>query len=232
VKHLTITLPRRFNGPPDSANGGYSAGAIAAPLAEQGAVEVTLRRPPPLDRALELRVEADALECYDGDELVAHARVAPLELPLVPPVGYADAAETAAWSIFTDESMHPFPTCFACGPLRTDDGLRLFAGRIHGTDHFAASWTPDEIDDRITWAALDCPSSAPLYVYDDNPEPHVLGRITARVERMPRPGEPLVIMSWPIERDARKVHTASAVYDADEQCCAYARTTWISLAGG
>src|SRR4051812_33728415 len=47
----------RFRGPPESANGGYCAGILADALA--GAVEVTLRRPPPLEQELELRVEPE-----------------------------------------------------------------------------------------------------------------------------------------------------------------------------
>lgn len=232
MRTQTITLPRRFNGPPDSANGGYSAGAIASPLADRGAVEVTLRQPPPLERPLVLHVEDDSLECRDGEHVVAQARVADLDLQLVPPVSFEDAAATAAWSVFADASTHPFATCFACGPLRGEgDGLRLFAGRIDGTDHFAATWIPDEIDQRIVWAALDCPSSAPIILYGEQEAPYVLGRITARVDRAPEGGEPLVIMSWPLGRDARKVHTACVIYDAEKHSCALARATWIRLGG-
>ena len=43
----SVTIPARFNGPLDSGNGGYSAGALAALL--DGAAEVSLRRPVPLD---------------------------------------------------------------------------------------------------------------------------------------------------------------------------------------
>ena len=46
-----VMIPRRFNGPPDSGNGGYSCGVVAA-LLDAPAVEVTLRAPPPLEREL------------------------------------------------------------------------------------------------------------------------------------------------------------------------------------
>ena len=234
MKTETITLPRRFNGPPDSANGGYAAGVIASPLADGRTVEVTLRRPPPLERPLTLLIEDDALECRDGEQVIAQARVADLDvdLDLVPPVSFEDASATAAWSVFADASAHPFPTCFAWGPLRdAGDGLRLFAGRVPDTEHFATTWTPAEVDQRIVWAALDCPSSAPIDLSLHRDTPHVLGRITARVDRLPDVGEALVIMSSPQGFDGRKIHTAVAIYDADEKCCARARATWIRLGG-
>jgi hypothetical protein len=46
-----VVIGARFNGPARSANGGYTAGSLAerVPEAEHRAVEVTLRRPPPLE---------------------------------------------------------------------------------------------------------------------------------------------------------------------------------------
>ena len=101
-------------------------------------------------------------------------------------------------------TVHPFPTCFACGPAREQgDGLRLFAGRIPGTETFAAPWVPKEVDDEIVWAALDCPSCAVIYLDEDHPPPHVLGRVAARVDRLPEVGDRHVVMSWLLRRDGR-----------------------------
>ena len=52
VTHPDLVVPARFNGPARSGNGGYVAGSLAArvPDAADRPVEVTLRRPPPLDR--------------------------------------------------------------------------------------------------------------------------------------------------------------------------------------
>jgi hypothetical protein len=49
----SVTIPARFNGPHESGNGGYSAGALAAFL--DGAAEVSLRRPVPPRRLLRRR---------------------------------------------------------------------------------------------------------------------------------------------------------------------------------
>ena len=48
----TMTIPRRFRGPPNSGNGGYVCGMLARQIA--GAAEVTLRAPPPLETELDL----------------------------------------------------------------------------------------------------------------------------------------------------------------------------------
>ena len=48
----TMTIPRRFRGPPNSGNGGYVCGMLARQIA--GAAEVTLRAPPPLETELGL----------------------------------------------------------------------------------------------------------------------------------------------------------------------------------
>jgi len=69
-----------------------------------------------------------------------------------------------------------------------------------------------------------------LHLLEDRPPPHVLGRITARIDRRPEPGRPHVITSWLVGRDDRKVFAAAALYDPDGRLCAAARATWIRLA--
>ena len=52
-----IFVPKRFNGPPDTANGGYVAGLIAGEMRKAGmggAIEVSLRAPPPVEAAMDL----------------------------------------------------------------------------------------------------------------------------------------------------------------------------------
>ena len=225
----SLTLARRFCGPPDSANGGYTAGTLARYLG--GAAEVTLRRPPPLDRPLRVEEDDGRVTLRDGDDLIAEADAVTFAIDVPPPVEPEVAEAASLTSPFRDFAIHPFPTCFTCGPGRAaGDGLRLFPGRVPGTDVFAAVWAPDDVQDEIVWAALDCPSSAVIYLDDDHPAPHVLGRIAARVERPPVAGSPHVVMSWLREHDGRKVHSASAIYDRDARLCAVARATWIRLA--
>ena len=66
----SVTVPARFNGPLESGNGGYSAGALATFL--DGAVEVSLRRPVPLDVPLRVeRGEDGRVVAFAAEDLVA-----------------------------------------------------------------------------------------------------------------------------------------------------------------
>lgn len=224
----TVILRHRFCGPPESANGGYTSGTLARFV--DGLAEVTLRRAPPLERVLEVRLEPERVAMLDGNELIAEAVPTTVNVDAPPPVDLDVAIDASMRSPFRDLARHPFPTCFACGPKRDEgDGLRLFAGRVPGTDTFATPWTPAEVTDEIVWAALDCPSSAVIYLDTDTPPPHVLGRIAARIDHLPIVGVPHVIMSWSRGRDGRKAFSASAIYDPDGRLCAVARATWIQL---
>src|SRR6187551_3445600 len=79
---VDVIIDPRFNGPPDSGHGGYSAGR-AAVLVEPlpgGAVEVTLRRPVPLATPLTVAEDATgAVELSADGELVMAAR--PVDAP-------------------------------------------------------------------------------------------------------------------------------------------------------
>ena len=76
-----VLIPRRFNGPPASANGGYACGLIARYVG--GPADVSLRSPPPLDTALELeRTDGrtneerapDVRMAWPGEEPLEHFR--------------------------------------------------------------------------------------------------------------------------------------------------------------
>ena len=47
----TLTIPARFNGPPASANGGYTCGLVAGLVGAED-VSVSLRLPPPISKPL------------------------------------------------------------------------------------------------------------------------------------------------------------------------------------
>lgn len=233
--NATITIPPRFNGPPDSANGGYACGRLAALIGRPA--EVSLRSPPPLDRALAVGRSADDVILRDGDTVVADARGTELELDVPDPVGAKEADESACAGYERWAADHPFPTCFVCGPDREPgDGLRIFPGRVGGMNRFASTWTPDPslegaegaVAPECVWAALDCPTSAPVANYGEGP-PLVLARLCARLEEPVQPGRPHVVVSWPIEVDGRKRHAGSALFTADGKRLAFARALWIEL---
>lgn len=201
------------------------------------AVEVTLRRPPPLDR--ELTVEpaaAGGVALMDEDELVAEARPAELELDIPAPVAAEVAAAAAPRSQFADGDQHPFPSCFVCGPRRDPgDGLRIFAGPV-GEDRYAAVWTPDErlaadggvMPPEVVWASLDCPTSAPVLNPGGDP-PIVLARMSARLHGAVEAGRRHVLTSWPLGADGRKRHAAAAIHSEDGELLGASRALWIEL---
>jgi hypothetical protein len=231
----SLSIPARFSGPPGSANGGYTCGLLAGRL-DAGVAEVSLRAPPPLERPLLVARDGDALELRDGETLVATA--APAELSLdVPEAVSPERARAASdagrehWS-----AKHPFPTCVVCGPERDPgDGLRLFPGEL-GDRRFAVRWTPDEsvgdgrghVRPECVWAALDCPTSAPVANFGAGP-PLVLATLTARIDAPVTVGEPHVILSWPLTVEGRKRHAAAALFDSEGRLLCASRALWIEL---
>ena len=215
-----MRIAARFNGPPGSANGGVTAGRLAAYVGA-AAVEVTLRRPPPL--GVDLRVEAagGTARLLDGDVLVAEAVPTTVEVE----VGPAVPVEQAAATVFPGRDRHPYPTCFVCGTERTD-GLAVHPGPL-GDGRVAGVWTPAGDDPVLVWAALDCPGG---WASDLAGRPLVLGRIAVQRHGEVRPGEPHVVVGWTTGGEGRKVHTGTALHDADGTLLAVSRATWLAVA--
>lgn len=222
----TVRVAARFNGPPGSGNGGYSAGLLAAHV-DAPAVSVRLRKPVPLDR--EMKVVGG--ELLDGDAVIASAEAATLELdvPAVPTLDEARAAQAEVpW-----RDRHPFPTCFGCGPGR-DDGIAALLGPLDGRPEWAGVWRPSDVlpNDgeyvlpEIVWAALDCPSAQP--VAPDGGPAFVLGTFVARVEQPVPLGVDHVLLAWELGREGRKAHSASAII-GPHGVCGRARAVWISI---
>ena len=218
----TLTIGARFNGPDGSANGGYTCGRIAALLG--GGAEVTLRSPPPLERALAVGRDGDLFRVVDGETVVAEAVPGSVELdvPEAPPWEEAEAA-SARYPGFAD---HAFPRCFVCGPNREPgDGLRIFAGPL-GEGRFAATWTPAEVRSELVWAALDCPGAIAVG-FPDRGET-LLGRFAVRIDELPQAGERCVVLAWPLGEDGRKLYAATALFGEHRRVLATGRATWIA----
>lgn len=241
-------VPPRFCGPPDSGNGGWTAGALATHVTSAcpddraggwSTVEVTLRQPPPLDSPMLLSEEDGVASASFGGAVVASARVVDSELADIDPVSPEEAR--AAEAAYAGHRFHPFPTCFACGTGREEgDGLRIFPGVVSG-ERVAATWRPDpslaedfhtyadtpaRASVATTWAALDCVGG---WAGDLTERLMVLGRMTARIDTLPVIGEEHVVVGTRRGGEGRKTLTSATLYDADGRVVASAEHTWIAV---
>lgn len=228
----SIIIQRRFQGPPNSGNGGYVCGCLAARL--QGPATVRLKHPPRLETGLQIRPHASGWTLLDGEQVVAEARPADLSLDAPAPPTY----EEALWASqqYRGHQSHPFPGCFVCGPDRAaEDGLRLFPGPVPRRPIVAAPWTPaasladaaGAVRPEFLWAALDCPGAFSFEWPSDGAV--LLGEMTARVDRRVQTGVKHVVIGWELARQGRKHHTGTALFDAAGNCLARAKATWLEV---
>ena len=107
-----MIVPGRYNGPPESANGGYACGLVAGLLG--GVVEVTLRLPPPLDRELEVVRTTGASRSATARLLSPRRRPVELDVDVPAPVSVEEAADAS--TRYEGFVHHAYNTCFVCGP--------------------------------------------------------------------------------------------------------------------
>jgi len=226
-----FAIDGRFNGPPGSANGGYACGLIAGRA--PGRHAVTLHAPVPLDTGLELRQSGKRHHVWHDDVLIATAVETAEPVDVVPPVS-PDVAEAGAPD-YAGRHGHPFPTCFACG-LERSDGLSLTPAPVAGRpETVACTWRPTDalagpdglIPAEIVWSALDCPGG---WTTDPREDPRLLGRMTATIERLPKPGRSYVVVARQDNRTGRTVHNTSTIYDPGGTAIASASAIWVALA--
>lgn len=248
----TLLVPARFCGPARSGNGGYVCGSLAAELGETAprAVTVRLRQPPPLDATMRLTRSEKGLELTFGGALVALAWADDRGVTPVEGVSWDEAVTAAA--TYPGLTRHPFPTCFVCGPQRSD-GLRIFPGRVSSAredrTRVAAPWVPDRTvteghpDDvdpgapresdhapraslAVTWAALDCIGG---WAGDLTERMMVLGEMTAVVDALPVQGEQHVVTGEHRGTEGRRTFTASTLHDSDGRIVGRAEHVWFAV---
>ena len=230
----TASVASRFNGPPNSGNGGYTVGMVGKRLGQE--VEVTLKRPIPVDEAMQVVADpAGVASLLHADAEIASARVVELDLDIPEAITFSQAA--AARASFPGYTAHPFPNCYVCGTNRCcGEGMCLFTGPV-GEGIVASSWVPaaefvnDEgvVAPEFICAALDCPGAWALIGRYEIDGPVVLGRMTYRLEKPIYAGERYVVQGWAVGRQGRKSFCGTAVYDAEGEVCAVAKATWIQI---
>jgi hypothetical protein len=238
-----VIVPARFNGPRTSGQGGYSSALLAAMI--EGPAAVSLRRPVPLDEALEVRVEDDGAERREQSPgssegparstaarayapsggLIAEAVAAPPLAPWDAPQVDLEAAHRAK-SRFVAPPGGTFDRCFVCG-LDRHDGFGVFPGPVEGTDLVASTWTPPKwsadsdgaVLPEFLWAALDCPGYFAIHGTDLMLA--FLARQQTEVLAPVRAEVEYVVVGRPLRRDGRKGFAATAIIDAAGEVLAH-----------
>ena len=209
------------------------------------AADVTLRKPIPIERELQVvveravqgAVEGAAARVMDGEQVVAEATELRWRVDI--PSDVVEFSEAQAASENSPAlANHPFPTCFVCGPQRAaGDGLRIFPGELQksGRKYFAAPWVPDEsladgngrVRDEIVWSALDCPTGfAGGFPWAGT---LVTGRLGARLITPVKAGEKCVLLSWATGTEGRKHFAEAALLGEDGSLRAESKAIWIKL---
>ncbi len=225
-------------------HGGYVAGLFARRAGAPGpALQVTLRRPTPLDTPLELVDGEDGRQqLLAGGEVTAEAEPTTdldMDVPTPPTFDQARASESASPSHFNTHGVHP--TCFGCGNRReVGDALRIFAGPVEaGPDgpavtQVAGVWRPADgfaeapvVDPQWVLASLDC-AGAFAFIVDDK-RAGLLGRIVYQQYADVTPHDDLLVTGWQIGHDGRKLFAGTALTAADGTVLAKAKATWFSM---
>jgi hypothetical protein len=238
----SVVIEKRFCGPPKSANGGYVCGLLAAHI--DGSAEITLLAPPPLDQRLDIVAGEHGVELRKEETTLAMGRRVRIDAPEIPIVNFREAQDAVRRSPY-DERRHPLPMCFVCGPARAHgDGLRIIPGPLPPrvdckTGTLASPWMPysnlagedGAVASEFIWAALDCPTGfagvGAQHLGMTGAETILLGRMSARIERRPYPGDQCIVIAWPTGRDGRKLFANSALLSSDGKCLAVAQATWL-----
>jgi hypothetical protein len=228
----TISIARRFNGPPQSGNGGYVSGLIAKAIGET--LQVRLLKPPPLDEPLTIEPSGGhTWQLLHSSGLIATASSTTITEQVPDPPPYIEALGVSKH--YAGFHEHIFPTCFVCGPERArGDGLRIFPGTLPNSTVVAAPWLPDtsladangKVRPEFIWAVLDCPG---YYASTACGRRSMLGELAVHIDRSVHVDEPCVVIGWPIKVDGRKHRVGTALFDEDGERCAAGVATWIEL---
>jgi hypothetical protein len=236
-----IIIPEHYAGPPQIANGGYICGLLAQNI--EGAAEVTIKLPTPLNHPLQIRSRNDgSFVLHNGTQLIAEARPCAFDLEVPEAPGFEEAVEASKTSIALKPSPYRVgnlrgihPICFCCGAdVPNGQGLKIHPGRLNGTGVVAAPWTPaQELGDEkglvrpeFVWTALDCPGAFAFMELTSH-RPGLSGRLVGRLERPLKTGDPCVVIAWPITVEGKKLFAGSALLNGEGRIVGRVKATWI-----
>ena len=132
----------------------------------------------------------------------------------------------------TPDLDSPFPQCFVCGHARGDDGLHIHAGPVAGPPGVrCAAGRPRTT--RSGPSSCGPRSTAPVPTRPGVPGRGVvvLGRLAARIDRVPEAGEECVVVARHNGSDGRKHGAVTALFAASGELLGLARALWIEPRG-
>ena len=231
---IDITIDAKYNGPPDSGNGGYVSGLLAEALG-LSQFEVFLKAPPPIDTPMMLTAHNQHYELKHGDRLIA--TISQFDVDLQVPFFPTNEQAIKSANYYPGFERHVFPRCFVCGPDRdTCDGLRLYTGRQPNSNYVAAPFeTFNELFDhqgkmytRFISAALDCPGAYAITQIDHECA-LVLGNFQVSIEEEIAKSDQLIVVGWYLGTEGRKNYSGTAIIDDRGHIKAKARAVWIEI---
>lgn len=235
----TVVIDRRFNGIPEIALGGYVGGLLARGRRK---AEATFLRPVQLAKEYRMFAGTDGtIVLKDEDKVLVVTREATLDIESRESVEF-EACQRAAEG-YIGHKWHPFPTCFVCGPSRSEgDGLRIFPGVVAGRDLVAAPWTPAEslkdpdgiVESQFVWSALDCPTIwAFLLCGDqDSKDMAVTAKLAVELISPVQVKQQHIVLGW-MESETDQMRVAGgAIYSEDGQLRAVAKHTLVTTSWG
>ena len=236
-----LIIPPGCNGPRHSGNGGYVGGVLAERFTKtfggDGTIEITLRAPVPIDRALRVVPDGDALMLRDGETLICEARAGSLAA-LAPPPAPTDWADVLhRGKVGGSPVESDYGHCIVCGRGRgVGDGLRVLGTSGPQPGYSLSCYIPHanhadssgRIKPEHVWGTLDCPGA---YAAQDDGDfrPAMTGRMPAKVIEPPLVGERCAVVGWRIGAEGRKLYSGTALYTEHGRLCGLATCTWILL---
>ncbi len=230
----SVIINSKYNGPPNSGNGGYVCGLLANST-PYDTIEVKLIAPPPLDTEVIIKNVDGRYELWDANNLIASAIRSDIDIsvPVIPSMADAILCETR----YPGFDRHIFPHCFVCGPQRMEeDGLRLFTGVSGSKDYVAAPFRTfrglydqhGHMYPEIIWSALDCPGAYAITQISEE-KMMVLGKLKAKIVEPIKREERLIVSGWYMGTDKRKNYAGTAIFTSDGKLKAIGHSVWIEI---
>ena len=232
----TITIPSRFEGPPGTGQGGYTAARAIDEIG--GAATVAFRSPVPLEEEMTLNERAD-----DHWELSNASGATVLDITRWEPVwastgrvSVEEARPARERFEYTPEN-HPAHHCFSCGAQR--ESMHVHAGPLgdgrYATDWTIPEWAADEnglVDHAVAWAAVDCTAAWYIAGTADRRAGFTV-QLAVEVLKPLVAGDTYAVVGWegdyPPIWDGRKRGACSALFDASGDLVANSRSFWVAF---